>query len=311
MSPCPASGSPGTGPDPEDSLLAGSYACAVAIYRLTEPIDLTAPTMIVAFDTWVDAGGAATTAVAALSDDSRIVATFDPDALFDYRARRPPLEIRDGRLAELTWPELVVRQATIGGRDLLVFGGPEPDYRWHELGEAVADMVTRLEVAEWISLGAIPAAVPHTRAVPVMGTASGPGLLTDGITAGPAGLLRVPSAALSMLEMRVAELGIPALGYFAQIPHYVSGPYPAAALELLEILGRHLGVDLPTGDLADEASQLRQRLDLAAAADESTRTYVERLESMVDEARLPAGDELISEIERFLRQRGNEGSQTS
>ena len=52
---------------------------------------------------------------------------------------------------------------------------------------------------------------------------------------------------------------------------------------------------------------MRQRLDLAAAADEQTRSYVERLESMVDEARLPAGDELISEIERFLRQQGSSG----
>jgi predicted ATP-grasp superfamily ATP-dependent carboligase len=143
-----------------------------------------------------------------------------------------------------------------------------------------------------------------------MGTASGPDLLTSGISAGPAGLLRVPSAAISMLEMRVAQTGIPALGYFAQIPHYVSGPYPGAAVELLGILSRHLGVELPTGDLVEEARQLRQRLDLAAAADESTRSYVDRLEAMVDEARLPEGDALISEIERFLRQRGNEGSQT-
>jgi PAC2 family len=279
----------------------------VALYRLIEPIEVISPTIVVAFDTWVDAGQASTTAVEALGDGSRVVAEFDPDALFDYRARRPPLEIRDGRLAELTWPELTVRHSTIEGRDLLLFGGPEPDYRWRELADAVVELVERLDVAEWISLGAIPAAVPHTRAVPIIGTASGPAVLTSGVNRGPDGLLRVPSAAISMLEMRVAEAGIPALGYFAQIPHYVSGPYPAAALELLGVLSRHLGVDLPIGDLAEETRQLRQRLDLAAAADEQTRTYVERLESMVDEARLPAGDELISEIERFLRQQGSSG----
>jgi hypothetical protein len=282
-----------------------------ALYQLTEPVELTAPTMVVAFDTWVDAGGASTTAVTQLATDSRVVATFDADALFDFRARRPPLEIRDGRLTALTWPELVVRHATIGGRDLLLFGGPEPDYRWHALGEAVAELVTRLGVAQWISLGAIPAAVPHTRSVPVIGTASAPELMTTGITAGPLGILRVPSAAISMLEMRVADAGVAALGYFAQIPHYVSGPYPGAALELLTVLSRHLGVALPTGDLEEEARQLRQRLDLAAAGDESTRNYVERLEAMVDEARLPAGDELISEIEKFLRQQGTGGSQAS
>ena len=247
----------------------------MALYRLVEPIEVISPTIVVAFDTWVDAGQASTTAVEALGDGSTVVAEFDPDALFDYRARRPPLEIRDGRLAELTWPELTVRHTTIEGRDLLLFGGPEPDYRWRELADAVVELVQRLDVAEWISLGAIPAAVPHTRAVPIIGTASGPAVLTSGVNRGPDGLLRVPSAAISMLEMRVAEAGIPALGYFAQIPHYVSGPYPAAALELLGVLSRHLGVDLPIGDLAEETRQLRQRLDLAAAADEQTRTYVD------------------------------------
>jgi PAC2 family len=252
----------------------------VALYQLVEPIDAVAPTMVVAFDTWVDAGSAATTAVEQLATD---------------------------RLAELTWPELTIRHTTILGRELLAFCGPEPDYRWREFAESVADLVERLGVTEWISVGAIPAAVPHTRAVPIIGTASGSAVLTSGVNRGPDGILRVPSAAISVLEMRVAEADVPALGYFAQIPHYVSGPYPAAALELLGVLERHLGVELPTGDLAEESKQLRQRLDLAAAADESTRSYVERLESMVDEARLPAGDELISEIERFLRQQGTQG----
>jgi hypothetical protein len=33
---------------------------------------------------------------------------------------------------------------------------------------------------------------------------------------------------------------------------------------------------------------------------------VERLEAMVDEERLPAGDDLISEIEQFLRDQGSQ-----
>ena len=64
---------------------------------------------------------------------------------------------------------------------------------------------------------------------------------------------------------------------------------------------RHLDVELPRGDLADEARQLRERLDAATAADDTTRQYVERLEAMVDESRLPEGDDLITEIERYLR----------
>ncbi|HEX5827916.1 MAG TPA: PAC2 family protein, partial [Candidatus Limnocylindrales bacterium] len=110
------------------------------------------------------------------------------------------------------------------------------------------------------------------------------------------------------LEMATAEAGIPSVGYFAQIPHYVTGPYSLAAVELLRTLERHLGVDLPRGELEIEARALRLRLDAAAAADETTRAYVERLESMVDESRLPEGDDLIADIERFLRGRSADES---
>ena len=272
-----------------------------------DPGDLIAPTFVAAFDGWVDAGSAATTALERLLDDAVDVATFDPDVLFDYRARRPTLQIVDGRLAEMTWPELVVRRVSFSERDLLVLAGPEPDDRWQAFATAVVELAHRLGVVEWVSLGAIPAAVPHTRDVPILGTTSEPGRLRGDVQPGPAGLLRVPAAAISVLEMAMAEGGIPAVGYFAQVPHYVSGPYPAASLALLEALGRHLGIDLPTGDLADESGQLRTRLDTATALEETTRTYVERLESMVDEQRLPSGDDLIGEIERFLREGGTEG----
>lgn len=279
----------------------------MSLLRLHDASDLVAPTVVVALDAWVDAGSASTKAAQELADeDAPVVASFDADLLYDYRARRPTLEILDGRPARLHWPELALRRVRIGERDVLVLSGPEPDFRWRELAEEVAGLARSLEVEQWISLGAIPAAVPHTRPVPILGTELSPGLLRGEIPPGPAGMLRVPSAAISVFDLAVAEAGIPALGYYAQIPHYISGEYPAAALALLEAVARHLDAELPTGDLNDEADQLRSRLDTATEVDEKTRVYVARLEEMVDEARLPAGDELITEIERFLRERGSE-----
>jgi proteasome assembly chaperone (PAC2) family protein len=281
----------------------------MSLYRLHDHPDLVAPSLVAAFDGWVDAGGAASSATAALLEDAELVVSFDPDQLFDYRSRRPSLEIVDGRLAELTWPELAIRRTRLDDRDVLVMSGHEPDDRWRTLCDAVVELAGSLGIAEWISLGAIPAAVPHTRPVNVLGTATHPDLMRGGIEVGPAGIMHVPAAALSALEMAVASAGIPAVGYFAQVPHYVSGPYPAAAVELLRALGHHLDVEPPMGSLPEEARQLRLRLDAATAVDETSRTYVERLEAMVDEARLPSGDDLISQIERFLRDRGGEGSQ--
>ena len=189
----------------------------MALYRLDDPGPLDKPSLIVALDGWVDAGASATTAASLVGAGGKDVATFDADRLFDYRARRPTLEIADGRLSALTWPEFVIRAVRIADRDVLVLTGPEPDYRWPHLAHDVLEVATTLGVAEWISLGAIPAAVPHTRPVPILGTASRAGLLRGNIQAGPTGLLRVPAALVSVLEMLAAESGSAAVGYFAQV----------------------------------------------------------------------------------------------
>lgn len=276
----------------------------MTLSHLLEPDEpLVAPAIVAAFDGWIDAGGASTAAADHLARGTEPIATFASDLLYDYRSRRPVLDIVDGTLTELTWPELTMKRVRVGARDLLVLSGPEPDFRWRELGGDVLDVAQRLGVVEWVSLGAIPAAVPHTRPVPILATASKSGLLRDDEQQGPQGLLRVPAAALSTIELVVAGAGIPTVGFYAQVPHYVGGSYPAATIAILEHAQRHLGVDVPLGTLPDEALAQRQRLDQAVAADEDSRTYVARLESVVDNEELPTGDELVSEIERFLQQR--------
>ncbi len=107
-----------------------------------------------------------------------------------------------------------------------MLAGAEPDDRWQAFSAATVELAHRLGVAEWVSLGSIPAAVPHTRPVPIIGTTSEPGRLRGDVQPGPAGILRVPAAAVSVLEMAMAEGGIPAVGYFAQVPHYVAGRIP-------------------------------------------------------------------------------------
>ena len=105
-----------------------------------------------------------------------------------------------------------------------------------------------------------------------------------------------------MLELAASSSGIPAVGFFAQVPHYVNATYPAASIALLSALGRHLGIEPPVGQLATRALERRNLLDAATATDDDTKAHVERLETLVDQARLPEGDELIADIERFLRE---------
>lgn len=280
------------------------------LYRLQVPsVPLVAPALLAAFDGWIDAAGASTAAAAHIAQGADRLASFEGDLLYDYRSRRPVLDVVDGTLTELNWYELAIDRIRAGGRDVLILHGPEPDFRWQELGRDVVDLSLRLGVVEWVSVGAIPAAVPHTRAVPVLGTASKAGLLHDDVQQGPEGLLRVPAAALSVVELAVAGSGIPAVGFYAQVPHYVGGPYAPATIALVEHVGGHLGVDLPLGSLPDEAAAQRTRIDAAVQGDDDAREYLERLEQLpAGGERIPSGDELASEIERFLR--GEAGGST-
>ncbi len=281
----------------------------MALLHVNEPSEpLVAPAMVAAFDGWIDAAGASTEAARRVVAEGADLATFDPDLLYDYRSRRPALDIVDGTLTKAEWPELKVTRTSTGGRDLLVLTGPEPDFRWQEIGQEVHRLALRLGVVEWVSLGSIPAAVPHTLPVPILATASRPGLLHGDEVQGPQGLLRVPSAALSAVELTISQSGVPAVGFYAQIPHYVGGNFPAATIALLEHAGRHLGVTFPLRELPDEAAATKARIDAAVDADEESKAYVARLEAVAGEEGLPSGDELASEIERFLRgQTGESG----
>ena len=55
----------------------------MSLFTLDDPGDLVAPTLLAAFDGWVDAGAAATTALEQVAGEASVFATFDPDALFD------------------------------------------------------------------------------------------------------------------------------------------------------------------------------------------------------------------------------------
>ncbi|MFZ0493757.1 MAG: PAC2 family protein, partial [Acidimicrobiia bacterium] len=187
-------------------------------------------------------------------------------------------------------------------RDVLVLSGSEPDFRWKSLSSEIGGLAQSLGVVEMVSLGGVPAAVPHTRPVRILTTASRRDLIPDDEQL-PQGILKVPGAAVNIVEQAVTGRGIPAVGFWAQIPHYVAGPYHAGALALIERAAKHLGVDLPLGSLVDDAKEQRRELDETVADKPEAVAYVQRLEQMVGEQQhVPTGEEIAQEVERFLRE---------
>ncbi len=273
---------------------------------IDEPADPVAPALIVSFEDWVDAGAAGTTAARHIAEGGDVVAAFDPDTIYDYRSHRPVLDIIEGLPKKMDMPRLSLIRRRLPERDLFVLTGPEPDYRWKEFAGDVLDLALRIGIIEHVSLGAIPAAVPHTAPTPVMMTASSEELLKG--AAPNEGLLRVPAAAVSLVEWTIAQHGIPAVGFWAQVPHYAS-PFAGGAIALVRRVESYLSITIGAGALEQEDAAQRQALQQLFAANPEATEYLQRLEGLVGEEQVPPAENIAEQVERFLRnqRRGDPG----
>lgn len=286
---------------------------STALFEQHVEPDLDSPALIMALDGWIDAGFGAANAVSTLlgSLDTYPIVTFDADQLLDHRARRPIMSLVDGVNTGLNWPSIELRGGTdLAGNDLLILVGAEPDHVWRSFCSTVLDLAIRFRTRIIVGLGAYPAAVPHTRATMLSCTANSDDLASKWQFL--RGSLDVPAGVHAAIERMALERNLPAIGVWAQVPHYTSGmPYPAASLSLLRSASEVGGLALPVGNLEEEATEARRRLDEIIAGNDDHQRMLTALESESDSTTaagpLPSGDELAAELEKFLReQRGPE-----
>jgi proteasome assembly chaperone (PAC2) family protein len=276
------------------------------------PDRLERPVLVLGMEGWIDAGGGAGAAASALvgAISAETLATFDSDLLLDQRARRPMMRVVNGVNTGLSWPEVELRWGTDpSGRGVLVLVGAEPDMRWHQFTDEVVAVGNQLGVELVVGLGAFPAPVPHTRPIRLAATASSPELAAK-VGFLPA-TIDVPAGIHASLEQAFAAAGIPAVGIWARVPHYAAAmPYPAASAALLDKLAELAELQLDTSALHAAATATYNQIEqLIANSDEHT-AMVRQLETQHDQeagsagfdlGRLPSGDEIAAELERFLR----------
>src|SRR5439155_20768153 len=103
------------------------------------------------------------------------------------------------------------------------------------------------------------------------------------------------------------QAGVPAMSFWAAVPHYVSQPpAPKATLALLHRVEEVLDVEVPLGALPEQAEEWEQTVTEMAEEDEDVRNYVRALEERGDaEATLDetSGEAIAADFERYLRRR--------
>lgn len=273
------------------------------IIEITEEIELDSPLLILALSGWVDGGMVATKVGEHLSSMGGVTAVFDPDEIYDYQSHRPTLEIAEGAGTEIHFPSLSISAVSVDASDLLVVSGTEASHRWQSMAAELAGLASAAGVTRVIAVGAVPAMVPHTMPTPIITTSTDPDLEPAGI---PAGTLVVPAALVNVLSHRVAAAnGIPEIGFWAQVPHYVSGVYWPGVDAVLARMSVALGIPVGTAEIGTLASEMVERLDSAVEGNPEAEQFISELEGATPGFALEGDASLGDEVEDFLRSLGD------
>lgn len=280
------------------------------------------PVLVHVLDGFLSAGSSATLAAAQLrAEDSETVYEFDLDAVYDYRARRPLIVFDGDHYRDYEEPRLAItREHDLQGREFLLLSGPEPDFGWERFVAEVIDVIERENVSLSVGLGAVPMGVPHTRPPMITAHATRPDLV-DRRNLWEAEIT-VPSSVQALLEYRLGRQGHDAIGYVVHVPHYLTQvEYPTAAIALLEALGVRLGLSFDVTDLKDAQpaaiAQINEQIaeqhgeDVLSGLEQQYDAFARGAARSLleDDDRLPTGEELASQLERFLAQhRGDDHS---
>ncbi|APA99193.1 PAC2 family protein [Nocardia seriolae] len=275
------------------------------------------PVLVAAFEGWNDAADAASGAVEHLELiwDAQPLAELDSEDYYDYQVNRPTVRQVDGVTREIQWPSAMLSVCSPPGseRDVVLLRGVEPNMRWRSFCNDILEFVEQLGVTTVVILGALLADTPHTRPVPVTGTAYSKEAaerfnLEQTRYEGPTGITGV-------LQDACVRAGVPAISFWAAVPHYVSQPpNPKAIIALLHRVEDVLDVEVPLGGLPEQSEEWEGAVNEMTAGDEEIAEYVRSLEERGDAevdindamAKID-GDAIAAEFEKYLRRRGRGG----
>ena len=269
---------------------------------------LRSPVLIAAFEGWNDAADAASSVVDHLARvwNARVVAAIDPEDFYDFQVNRPSVGTNDEGMRRITWPstQLFVARPPGSHRDVVLLRGIEPNMRWRGFCAELLAASDELGAEMVVTLGALLADTPHTRPIPVSGTATEPEItdrlkLEQSNYEGPTGIVGV-------LQDACGRLDIPAVSFWAAVPHYLpQAPCPKGTLALLTQVEDLLELSIPLGELPEESRAWERGVAELAEEDEEVAEYVRSLEESKDTADLPeaSGEAIAREFERYLKRR--------
>lgn len=290
--------------------------------RIDHRPELKNPVAVLAFAGWNDAASAATNTARFIVRrlGARRFASLDPETFYDFTESRPHVRISASGERHVDWPanDLFFARNPTGPHDIVVAIGVEPNLRWRTFAETHTRLLQELGVELVISLGALLADVPHTRPPRVTGSANDPAVaerlnLTRSRYQGPTGIVGILHGALS-------DTSLASMSLWANVPHYITtSQNPPATVALLERLEDLLGLSFDYTDLKLAGQRFVSEVNAAiSSGNPELIDYVRKLEEAIDSgaedqgeqsesSALPAAEDVVLDIEAFLRSQREDG----
>jgi proteasome assembly chaperone (PAC2) family protein len=287
--------------------------------------------LVAAFSGWNDAADAATGAVRYLTEQvaAEPFATLDPEEFYVFTETRPLTRLTEDDTREISWPtNQFYAQPVLNNlnRSLVTLVGVEPNLRWRTFGDAFIEICRRCNVTEVVLVGALVAPVPHTRPVPITGSATSDDRLEKVRKIGASSSrYEGPTGIVGVLSQRCQQENISLTSFWGAAPSYLTAsPNWKVTSGLLDALNRVLDLQLDLTSLHNMSRRFENQVSQAVARDEQVAAFVQALEEQygMDEeledeetndpdrldydegdTELPSAELLIQELEKQIRER--------
>jgi len=278
------------------------------------------PSLVLGFAGWANAAGLSVEVVSQLQSllETDTIGTLEAPECYVITnpslAHRPITTIRGGLIEELRLPTTEVHALPGAGTqpELLLIQGLEPDLHWQEYVEALWSLIDRFAVRRVYTIGSYYDQIPHTRPPHVTAVVS-EARLKAALRSQRIDFTSYegPTSIQTFLLYTCQQRQIEGVSLWGGVPPYLQGSYPRGVVRILSVLSKLIGFSIDSSALQSWVSEFESVLQQQVAKNDEVQAFIKQLETAYDQTMtdtdVQQGDEIVEEIQQFLRQRHRPG----
>ena len=277
------------------------------------------PYLIAGFEGWPDAGKISTQVVGYLKDKlaAKEFAEFEAGDFYLFQSPgvellRPTTRIEEGLIKELNLPSIKLWNWINEGsaHDLVILFGMEPHIRWNQFVDSLLDFAQEYQIRRIYTIGGTYDKLPHTVEPLISAVINKPRLKGEMKRYGiELTNYSGPSSVHTLLLNSAGKRGLEAISLWGHAPHYIQVPNAKVCYSLLKRLTLMLEIEIDLEDLKEASENFEKQVNRAIEQKAELVEYIKGLEEEYlrgrHEAGRPLSEDIIREVEDFLRKRKN------